>query len=439
MKLTNAASFRQLGHRLAQYVVHAELVILLLVAPALLFPSPRLILFTLILPALWLCAWHVDGHLIPRTPLDGIILLFLAMVLVSEFATFDINVSLSKITGILLGVTAYYAVVRAMRTPQRLRLALGLFILAGAGLSMAGLLGTNWANKTPALNALVSRLPATIRGLPGAEEGFQPNAVGGTLLLFIPLQMSLLAATLASGLKRPHVGLAQDIRVRWLLVAVQAGLLGMTGFILILTQSRGAWVGLAVAVAGWLAWQGRGGRRLLGLGLIIGLLVVVWLGPQTAANALLNQIGAGLGQDVAGREEIWSRAVFAIQSAPLTGLGFNVFRQVISVFYPAFLIAPGTDIAHAHNHLLQAAVDLGIPGLIAYLALWLGAGAALTVARRRLSTPDLRAAADGMAAGLIAFFIFGLTDTISLGSKVGLFFWLALALVTSLYQLQREA
>ena len=42
----------------------------------------------------------------------------------------------------------------------------------------------------------------------------------------------------------------------------------------------------------------------------------------------------------------------------------------MSLLYPFFLAAPDT-IRHAHNLFLQIAVDLGLPGLVAWLAIWL--------------------------------------------------------------------
>jgi putative inorganic carbon (HCO3(-)) transporter len=115
-------------------------------------------------------------------------------------------------------------------------------------------------------------------------------------------------------------------------------------------------------------------------------------------------------------------------------MGMNTFRKIMPVFYPAFLTSPDTDIAHAHNHLLQAALDLGLPGLIAYLALWFGAAGLLTVGIRSTTDPYRRRIISGMAAGMIAYFVFGTADTIALGAKVGIFFWIALALIVALHE-----
>jgi putative inorganic carbon (HCO3(-)) transporter len=140
--------------------------------------------------------------------------------------------------------------------------------------------------------------------------------------------------------------------------------------------------------------------------------------------------GRGVVSGAATRLELWSRAITAIRDFPLTGVGMNMFRRVMPVMYPVFLTLPEADVAHVHNHLLQAALDLGLPGLIAYLAIWFGA-AALLIHTLRTTTRSERWIAGGLAAGMIAYFLFGTADTIALGAKVGIFFWLALALIVA--------
>ncbi|MER3513799.1 MAG: hypothetical protein C4310_04935, partial [Chloroflexota bacterium] len=71
-----------------------------------------------------------------------------------------------------------------------------------------------------------------------------------------------------------------------------------------------------------------------------------------------------------GRLELWSRALEAIADYPFTGIGMGTFDHVIPLRYPYVLLA-GAELAvpHAHNLFLQVAVDLGLPGLIAFVAL----------------------------------------------------------------------
>jgi hypothetical protein len=45
----------------------------------------------------------------------------------------------------------------------------------------------------------------------------------------------------------------------------------------------------------------------------------------------------------------------------------------------------------------------------------------------------MKIAAQGLAAGQLAHFIFGMGDSIPLGAKVGIFFWFSLALIAAMY------
>ena len=91
--------------------------LLALAAPFLLFPSSTRSLALLIVPALWIVAWIAQGEPLPRTPFSGIILLLGLMVLISLYATYDIMVSLPKISGMVLAIGVFYAVAREGQRP----------------------------------------------------------------------------------------------------------------------------------------------------------------------------------------------------------------------------------------------------------------------------------------------------------------------------------
>jgi putative inorganic carbon (HCO3(-)) transporter len=77
--------------------------------------------------------------------------------------------------------------------------------------------------------------------------------------------------------------------------------------------------------------------------------------------------GVSLG-GLEGRIEVWSRAIYMIQDFPITGVGLGLFGDIADNLYPFFLNPPGS-VPHAHNLYLQIAVDVGIPGLIAWLSI----------------------------------------------------------------------
>ena len=105
------------------------------------------------------------------------------------------------------------------------------------------------------------------------------------------------------------------------------------------------------------------------------------------------------------------------------------------VSYPPQLGPPAVEMAHAHNVLLQTALDLGLVGMAVYAALWFLIARALIRTYRRTKVRVYRALAGGIGAGLLAHFSFNMTDAIALGAKPGILFWFAAALAVGLQQL----
>ena len=91
------------------------------------------------------------------------------------------------------------------------------------------------------------------------------------------------------------------------------------------------------------------------------------------------------------------------------------------------LVGPDKDIAHAHNVFLQVGVDLGLPGLISYVALLVVAAQAGWQKIRRGGWA--RWLALGVLAGLVGFHVYGMADTLALGSKPSFLFWWLLGLL----------
>ncbi len=418
--------------RLARLVVTAELPVVLAIAPALLFPSPRRLVILAVVPITWLCARIAGGPCIPRTPMNAGLWLLLTMVGLSLYATLDVNYSLGKVSGVALGVLTFWATTRWLSTPSRLRAGTAVFVLIGVGVALLGLLGTTGPVKVLGLGAIALHLPRVIRGIPGAQEGFNPNAVAGCLVLFVPLQLTLFV----TGANRSLFPLAS---MRWSIV-VEAALLVVTVGAVLLLQSRGAWVGLLVATVAFLVWYGRRTRVLAAVALGTCLVLAIAMGPQRMfeiANSRHDELDRGrpgLADVLSYRAALWSRAVYCIQDFPLSGIGMNGFRKIVPIRYPLFQVAPGFDVVHAHNHMLQAALDLGLPGLVAYLSIWLVAAALLVIVYRRSADRVFRCMAGALGAGLIAHFVFGMTDAIALGAKLGVVFWLTLALAVALHR-----
>ncbi|HKP54383.1 MAG TPA: O-antigen ligase family protein [Chloroflexia bacterium] len=423
---------------LAEWLVKTELLWLALLSPVFLFPAPPYAVALLAVPVLWGARWLARNRLLPPTPFDWILAPLALMTLVSLYATFDIGFSAAKVTGVIFGVALFYAIIEWSAGGGRLRWTLAGYTLLGTVLAGVGLLGTDWVSKLPVLRQVGEQLPSFIRGLPGAEGGIHPNELGGALLWVAPMQLSLLWWSFTSGRKVSRAWWALRIG---LLIATT-----VTTGTLLLTQSRSAYSGFAMALALLVILALRHFRWVLAAILLLGVGLALYIGPQQIADRLMDAYSPGAGttgslSTLGGRAEIWSRALYGIEDFPITGMGMNTFRRVMPVLYPTTPIASNDalieDVGHAHNHFLQAALDLGLPGLVAYLAIWLLVPALAVQAWRSSRDKLIRATVAGAGAGLLAYFVYGITDTVALGAKPGFFFWALLALLVVLWQRSR--
>ena len=197
--------------------------------------------------------------------------------------------------------------------------------------------------------------------MPGAEVGFNTNAIGGCLILFIPVQVSLLA--LGTSGRFPGARQPWSNSVFWM---VQMLLLVTTAGTLVLTESRTSWIALIIGVAFFLLWHNRWTRARVALATAaVVAWVVGWSASDQAFDTIVSRAGPAFVSTWDLREKLWPLGVHGIQDHPITGFGMNVFRKIMLTRYPGFPALPGEEPAHVHNHLLQAALDLGIPGLVA--------------------------------------------------------------------------
>jgi putative inorganic carbon (HCO3(-)) transporter len=428
--------------KLKQALRNYDWLFLAAITPQLLFPSVERAWSLLIYPLILGLQWWSWGEVFPLTPLNPAVLLIAVMVAVSTFVTPDPASSLAKVTGVLLGILVFFTVARHSRTRQGWKSALALLALASVGVAALGVFGASWLpSKLPQINALLARLPVHLTGLPGAEAGINVNEIAGALLWVVPL---LLLAGLAF-LIHPKwfSGQREGGKIHMGGLAVWGILLGLAiivcAGVLVLSQSRDGYLAIAVASPIVLLLLARGWARTFIMAWLIilvvaGVVVISHAGLETTFNQLFATLPAkGVAFSVSslfGRAEIWRRAIWAIQDAPLSGLGMNIFRKAIYLQAPPFQ-NPGFDIAHAHDELLQASLDLGLPGLVALLALYIGAIGMLVRAIRGRGVWHWLAL--GVFGGLLAHFLFGITDAVALGAKPGFLLWWLFGLAFGIY------
>jgi O-antigen ligase len=317
------------------------------------------------------------------------------------------------------------------------------FLGAITGIALLAPLGVNWLFKFALLRPLLERIPSPLVGVfQGAESGFHPNQVAGTLLYALPLMIAL-SVYWTRSLRRGPV----SVRQRWLAAAL-GGCTLIVGGVLLLTQSRSGLMGLGVALTMLALWPRRWGRWLLLVGalLLIGALVFypdaivdrISDAPPTEALGGLSTLGF--------RQQVWNAALWGLADFPFTGMGLGTFRELAFLLYP-LAIDPNYDIGHAHNFFLQTGLDFGLPGLIALLAIYFSTAALLVHLWRtgegvQLAGAPIRVWALGLLATLAGQTAYSMLDAVAMGARTNFAWWwlLAIALAVGNWRaLVREA
>ncbi len=356
------------------------------------------------------------GRLSAPSPLNLPLAVLIAWLPVNLWASADKTLSWEALGYLAFALALFFAVINwppFLAAPQRLA---WLLALGGAGMLVAAPLLSRLL--IPALpgsgpfDALMQRLADLTPG----EVNL--NRTAGALAIFLPFYLAL--------------ALRRDWTRRFWPPLLFLLLAGATAAVLALTQSRGAALAGSVGALAviFLRWPRlRPATPLLILLAPLALAGVDAIGPAAPAAAA----GAiSMGWD--GRLELWSRALYILADFPFTGAGIGTFDRVVPILYPLFLSTPGSPVSHAHNLILQVGVDLGLPGLIAWLAVLVNTFLLLARVLRQRQDALPWALAAGVAGSLGVMVVHGLVDAALWGSKPAFLPWLfvALAVVVSL-------
>jgi surface carbohydrate biosynthesis protein (TIGR04326 family) len=337
----------------------------------------------------------------------------------------------SHFGGFVAGLVGMTVLVVEVTTTARLRVAAACVMVAALVVLVVGILGMApppskfvlgtdiFGTGSDAIRefsaTVLPRLPMGWLGVQGGEVN--PNALGGTALMLGPLAAGILVGG------RRHRAVALSILALAVLMLCLAAI--------VLSMSRTALYGglllAALAVCWWWRLHRSGWAWALAGAFAAGGAL---LAGYVVDAGLVGDAGTQLSASFGARMVIWGPAVSAIIANPVTGVGFNNMAALDFSAVPAITELP----AHAHNQFLQVALDTGLVGLCAYVSflaviVWRGG---------TVTAPGVwSSVAAGAAFSILGIHAFGLTDTIALGAKVGLFQWLAAGLVIALSQLPR--
>lgn len=380
----------------------------------------------LLLMSLGAWTWGIlrNGGRMRRTPVDWLIAGFLVWITITTFTSVHWPTALfgtyRRYEGLLTFVTyalAYFLVLQLAHTPSRVRHLGQTLFLTSVVVAVYGLLQyagvvfvpqeLDWQNTKRAFSTYGN-----------------PMILGGFLIFSL---------TVALGLALEERRLARRF-IYWV------GF-GLSGLALIVTFTRGAWVGAVVSVLilGVMIWRQRVTFRRMDWipagAVVLATVGLVWR-SVASNNAITNvverltsvfQFGSGSGQT---RTEIWQAALSAIKERPIFGWGADTFGYTFSRFKPLeYLRDAGANSSadNAHNYALHLASGIGILGLLLFcgICIWAGVRSFRTVfGRSKGSGGIILGAFWAASAGYLANLLTGISV-----SGATLFLWAALALV----------
>jgi len=365
---------------------------------------------------------------------DAIVLAYLAANVIATFASHYFTPSLKGLGKVVVYIGSYFLFTAVFaHNMKRKLMVLGMVLACGVALSLYG-----FYQYKIGVAPLATWEDPTVEGGGGtrifATLG-NPNLLAGLLVPLAPLAMGLGLGFLFDSGNKPLFKAGA-------LIAVGAS--GILALASVLTQSRGGFLGLAAGFGVILyigcvwVWVNHKKLRTAVIGGAVVLVVAA-----AAAVVLIPSINQRVSSIFAGREHSSNSYRMNVYSSSLkmfkdnwwvgTGPGNETFRLAYGLYMVSSYDALGTYCVP-----LEVAVETGIPGLLAFIAMLGCAGAKAHVkfwgkeeGGDRSPTMTSRWVAGGLAAALMGLIVHGMVDTVFYRPQVHFLFWLIIALLVT--------
>ena len=245
----------------------------------------------------------------------------------------------------------------------------------------------------------------------------QPNPYAGYLGMLVPLAVALAMSLFE---RRPDDAGSVPRPLGWMALGSAAAMLAAVG----MSWSRGAWMGVGSALL--VIALARGRRWAAAFAVVFAIVVLVAALGMWSLPPALAQRFAGLAsfmrvRDVRGVEVTdenyaaverlahWQAALDMWRDHPWLGVGLGNYGAVYADYaLPKWPLALG----HAHNYYLNVAAETGLPGLVAYLALWGTALWQVSLSVRQAQSQYARALALGALGMIVHVSVHNLVDNL---------------------------
>ncbi len=338
----------------------------------------------------------------------GIQLLMLIL-LATSILSCSMKTSLTVWAMYFVFMTFFFTVLNAAETTDDVKTIISAFVIAALGVSIYGIMQYvfGWTTENAWIDENMFGESMRVYSTLG-----NPNVLGEYLLLALPLSAALAVYT-----DRKYIS-------KWFYMASFVVL----AFCLVLTQSRGCWLGFILAGVIFVSfWNG----KVWGLALL-GICILPWILPESIISRVAS-IGNMGDSSTSYRVFIWLGTLDMLKDYWIGGIGMGegAFAMVYPKYSYSAIVAP-----HSHNVFLQLAVEGGISTLIIFLAVmfvFLRQMYEVYHVTEKKSFGQL--AALGSGSGMAAFLLQSMFDYTFYNYRVMGLFFMYMAIGTALYMI----
>lgn len=344
--------------------------------------------------------------------IDVAVLIFMTLMLLGGIFSVAPGESLFPALLYVCFMLGYFLVVNLIRTSEWVKrcvvsISTSSFIVAVYGVyeNFFGMADTTWQDEEM-FEDIRGRVVSTFEN---------PNVLAEYLIMTIPF---ILAMFLVS----KHVGK----KLNYLIMG------GVGAACLIFTWSRGAWLGILIGLLLFLLIYNSKSILLM----LFGIMSIPFLPLVLPQNIIDRFMSIGSIQDTSTsyRVNIWRAVLDMIKDHFSSGIGIG--QGAFAVVYPEYSLAGIESAPHSHNLFLQIIVEIGIFGLIVFLA------AVIIYMQNNFSfynkvqfikryKPERMYSAAGFC-GIVSVLMQGMTDYIWYNYRVFFVFWLIFGLTIAI-------
>lgn len=343
-----------------------------------------------------------------KSPMNPVVVFFIIALLWGCINSFDVLSSVRQVMVHISFIVFYFVVINTIRTKRAWCALIKLFLAAALVVAVYGVV-QNFTGVSSTESWIDEEMFTDIKVRVYSFFN-NPNVLGEFLVLTIPVMVALIWNKVSQGHKTLF-GIA-------LLVMAAC---------MVFTWSRGAWLGMLIAVAIFLAISD---KRWIFVGVLAIVLVPValYLSGNSAIVERVLSIGNTADTSTAYRVSIWRASIKLLGDFWLPGIG--VGSDAYKAVYPVYALT-GADFAlHSHNLYLQFWVETGIIGIISLLSLSLAFLRNTFSAKvvKNIKKSDVAKLTVALGAGFVGFMVQGLTDYVWYNYKILMIFWIIIAL-----------